>query len=51
MLPAVSWVHMGKESSSMSILWRIAYSNRIPRANQDDQNPPPRQSTQKPQQK
>ena len=27
------------------------YTSRIPRANQDEQNPPPRQSTQKPQQK
>ena len=27
------------------------YSSRIPRANQDEQNPPPRQSTQKLQQK
>ena len=27
------------------------YSSRIPRANQDELNPPPRQSTQKPQQK
>ena len=27
------------------------YSSRIPRINQDEQSPPPRQSTQKPQQK
>ena len=27
------------------------YSSRIPRANQDEQNPPPRKSTQNPQQK
>ena len=42
----VIWVSKSALAASPAI-----YSSRIPRGNQDEQNPPPRQSTQKPQQK
>ena len=42
----VIWVSKSALAASPAV-----YSSRIPRANQDKQNPPPRQSTQKPQQK
>ena len=47
MLSVVSW----EEISSMPLLWRIACSLQQSHYDSTEQNPPPRQSTQTPQQK